>query len=166
MSIYDNTKARKRKIAEWEQRGNQWCAEQLWLARKAAYGQAETIGKLSSSLHETEARADALAETNEILSLVLKENGIRTHKLIITYEEGRCLADLAGTGECDEWDCDYCPKWQQALKIRTVGFYIWELTEDVLQGITADFKKEGFDVVRIIDDETRRLLWERQEDEG
>lgn len=153
---------RREQLQEWINNGAEWCANQLWNKTQNLASKKREIAILHDRLAELEGKAasfERLKTTNERLKDVLEENGIRTTKIRIYYKEHRC--DVCTEEECYEWECD-----DYSDAIASIAWYTYHIADDVIDGITSDFKSQEYECYKIVDERTGEVLYEEDEEEG
>ena len=164
---------RAEKIEHWKGMGLEKLAAQMWVTSNQNKELRDKIHKMVyASRRETterEARLSAfetLKKENEILKFVLEENGVRPTQLEITYVTEDCrncrFYDMAD--EC----CTY-HNWENVCEYKeiceTLSFYAYRIDDEILKGITSDFEKAEFDVLRIRDGRTGKIFYEHEEED-
>ena len=146
---------------EWMDKGPEWCAENLWKARKELT-KVRNYLRTERNLRWRDAvnfhSMDWLKDANENLATVLEHNGIRPTPLRVTYI-GR---DKAVCKECYDEHC-FCDECEEGLETRTesMSFYTYLLTDDKLSGITSKFEYvRNVDVIKITDERTGEIIAE------
>lgn len=169
-------KERKLKIEEWTRKGAEWCATQLWNARKALSDERERYRKLRHERAESDVNYYILEQSNEIMARVLADNGIRPARLRITYLDCDCLhcpdnGDIYGE---DAWDCAGCgtkidgETWRkrEAEVTESLAFYTYTIDGGYLRGVTSLFEEKEYDLLKIVDERTGEIIgeWETVKD--
>lgn len=105
-----------------------------------------------------------IVKENETLKEIIEENGIRPHKLLVTYIERDCENCGNNGYYTGEWDCQGCGyiegfgSWEKVVE--TISFYSYRIDEERLTGITSGFVDADFEVVRVEDANTGKVLYE------
>lgn len=173
-------KERKLKIEDWAQKGAEWCATQLWNARKALSDERDKSKRYY--LERNHARAERnvndhiLKQSNEIMARVLADNGIRPTRLRITYLDCDCFhcpnnGNIYGE---DAWDCAGCGEeingeiWREreVEVTESLAFYTYTISGGYLRGITSLFEEKEYDLLKIVDERTGEVIgeWETVKD--
>lgn len=161
-------KTKKEQIAEFEQNGAEWCAKKLYEARernkelekiRRKWLYSESLQSIKDTINRT------IKQQNENMAEVLADNGVRPHKLLITFMETDCEhCEHSGSeyGECIY--CDYDDDFGNWQKIQeTISFYSFRITEEEISGITSLFEDKKFQVLKVIDENNGRTLFERED---
>lgn len=163
-------KTKKEKIAEFEQKGAEWCAKKLYEMREKYKECAETrqaYKRTNKILKIKDAIEEKIVKENEILKEILEENGIRPHRLLVTYIDVNC-EHCENNGFYDgEWNCEGCGhlEWHGNFEryIETFSFYSYRIDEERLRGITSGFDEADFEVLRVEDANTGKVLYENEQ---
>ena len=164
MSKYKNAKPenKQKQIQEWQERGAEWCAKRLWEARnrisvleRARYERYYSDAEETVDMH-------TLCNANRRLAQALKAEGVKPQRLIIIFKDGGCIDE---SNENDCWimlgkECTGCKYYKEWQSTRTLTFYTWEINEGMLNGITKEFEDLSFEVVSVIDEKTKTVLWQ------
>lgn len=161
----NNSKIEKQaKIAEYTQRGVEWCANQLYLSRNTCKNlRAELYhwryGKRSDSYKISE-----LEDANRTLMKLLKKEGVKAKELIVTYKDMECLND----DYCNGWDCDNeCRFYSEHESTETFKFYSWDISDGILNGITKRLEEvANLELVQVIDANSDRVIYENKADDA
>ncbi len=172
---------RKGKIAEWTAKGAEWCAKQLWEARKANHRTAEHKRQWKNEAMRAWAQQNVdvhvLERANKNMVEVLEKNGIRPIPLRVTYLDRNC-ADCEygpewGSDEFNCWNCGEVyggrPHWEEEKEwTRSISFYTYCIDGEYLSGITSQFDEvDGYFLKKIVDERTGEVIgeWEIPEEE-
>ena len=166
-------KERKLKIEEWTRKGAEWCAAQLWNARKALSDEREHYRKLRHEIAESNVDYYILEQSNEIMARVLADNGIRPARLRITYLDCDCL-HCPDNYEEEAWDCAGCGVeidgeiWRkhEVEVTESLAFYTYTIDGGYLRGVTSLFEEKEYDLLKIVDERTGEVIgeWETVKD--
>lgn len=165
---------RAEKINHWLEMGPEKMAAQMWtlytqrnqykdnLMRTWA-GNEKEISKYRAERE----MYDGLLMQNERMAEVLQENGIRPKQLEIKYITQNCekcpcydSMEEACTSEC--YGDDGCEFKEVTV---TIGFYVFEIDDGVINGITSKFDRQEFNAVEIRDAKTGRILYRYSDEE-
>lgn len=146
----------------------EWLIKQLFVARCRAHEAKNRVDKLLHEFYRRESRYDEdklLREANARLADVLQLNGIRPKKLEITYRETYCR-QLSVYSEyiCEESECDICDECVTGTFIESFSVYDYAISDEgVLNAI--DYKMQGVEreVIKVVDVETGRVIYQRME---
>lgn len=148
MSKHDEVERRNAKIAEFVEKGAEWCAKKLYAARQELDFEKHKNRRIESRLWEQ----SGINEVNENLKKILEKNGIRPIKLRLYYRE--CTAE-----ECEDcYECEGCEDYIETIS--QVSFYSYKITDGNIKGILHDFNSEQFECHKIVDDRTGEVIWE------
>lgn len=152
---------RKEKIQEWQAKGAEWCAVQLWATReqlaKEKEAKRQLHGKLMERIFESESQY-LLAHENLCMATVLQENGIRPVKLRLTYlyrDCEQCSASYGNEPTCEFYECD-----SEEKVIESVSLYTYSIDgKGNLKGITSQFKVENYNLLKAVDERTGEVIY-------
>lgn len=162
MGIYDNPKQNKPiYIHQWKQKGLDWCAEQLWNARHDRSVLHKELKNERFLSRGSRFADETLKQANSKLVTLLKKEGVKPQRLIVEFKDGSCGDNAI---ECWESSCDECPYFEEWTRVETFAFYSWDITGNMLRGITKALEDEQLEVVRIIDSDTGTTLFEAKEE--
>lgn len=133
---------------------------QLWLARKTA-AERGSHGVYIHPIHID----DEISRINENMADVLKENGIKPRKLIVTYQTTNCEKCSFYDGQFCTDEFSYPDQCKYKTTTRTISFYGFSIDNDYLEGITAEFIDVRLDLLKVIDTETNEVLYEYEKEE-
>lgn len=174
---------KKEQIAEWTQKGAEWCATQLYEARRYLTKERRKNTEIHKELKHLEAQSmvdnDILRHSNKIMSEVLEENGIRPTRLRITYLCRDCDHCDYGEWDDDDHEC-HCSEigWYnfpncdeliggdivrgaEKAVTESIAFYTYKIDNGFLSGITGLFEhKYGYDLVKVVDEKTGEIIGE------
>ena len=150
-------------IKEWEIRGAEWCATQLWNAKKKSEtdraGLERYINYWKDKADEFEGRANTqkeLERVNERLKDILSDNGIRPTKLRLEYIAKECEVGECDADECWSYeDCDFCVE-----KVSVLSWYDYEITDGVIEGILSNFEDKRLNCLKIVNERTGEVLYQ------
>lgn len=168
-------KTRQQFIESVIEKGDEWLAGKLFDERAKAQELREEIRLKNNDLVRRSlyvAEESVIRKINRNLADVLEENGVRPHRYRITYEVKNCAA-------CDSWEYDdrvdeyHCSDFFRYNDddcvfdtiVETIPFYSYKIVNDELKGIVSDFSKRDFDVVKLADETTGEIVWERDDEE-
>lgn len=152
---------KQEQFEKWKKKGIEWCLERLWVARNenkdARKNVSEAYHKISQLRAENDIGFYVMKRANELMAKVLKEHGIFPTKLRLTFIEKDCEL-WQSEGWCENWceDCGIEPK----TYIKEMSFYTYSIEENVLCGITADFKEKQYDLLKAVDVKTGEVIGE------
>lgn len=169
---------RKLKLEEWEGKGVEWCANQLWNARRELEKtrRAKTWEREQRWREQAKYNIDywAVKRANENMADVLEKNGIRPTKLRITYYEADCENCPSNGSENGEWDCYGCGEEfdgyaiyeRQKIYTADIAFYTYMISGSKLEGITAQFENMEYHLIKVVDERTGEIIgeWDYPED--
>lgn len=136
-------------------------SELLYKAEQKIADYKEIALGLRRSIKSCEKRKELLESQNMNMATVLKENGIRPHQLLITYEDDKVINESCCC-ECGETVCEECDNFITNVKsTESMAFYTVSITDGDLDGITADFRRENFQVLVVDDWETGVRIWDK-----
>ena len=157
-------KTKKETIAEYIQKGVEWCANKYYIADEYNKKAKKELARLRSQVGT---RYDfwAVKKANENMQKVLIDYGARPVHLTIKYVEPNCKTCPYGTtkNNGEDWECleEYgtyeCPMKGGAMSI---GFWTYSVDDDGFEGITSEFITENFDAVKVINDATGDVIYE------
>lgn len=172
----DKTKAEQ--IEQFKQKGLEWCAEKLYIARKerdaCEAGRKRYQTECWQLRHEAK-ETEMLKCVNHRIAKLLEENGVRPVRLRITYKDCDCEhCENNGNiyGE-DAWDCQGCGEevdgeiWRnkEITVTETEPFYSYQLSGNKLAGITGNFESNDYsEVIKVVDLSTNEVLFEKKEE--
>lgn len=139
-------------------------ANRLWEARKTISSLNKEIKQYKYIQSAAEVEAATLREKNYVWHKALKKNDITTHKLIVEHRDSYCGDNESEYG-CYAVDCDGCENLCETRNVERISFYVWEVNNGELLGIKRNFEEAQLEVLRIIDETTGTVLYERKKDE-
>ena len=154
---------RNRQIEEWTSKGAEWCATQLWNAKKMAQKAKKEAFNCKKELHILkiqEGLFGALKAENEHLKDVLDFNGIRPTKMTLYYLVPDC-------GDCDGDDvnfycCDCCDPDYQNIVV-SEAWYTYEITDGLISGITSSFHRDEYECYKIVNERTGEVVYQQED---
>lgn len=154
----------------YAEKSPEWLIKQLFEARYKLHEANENYERAVHEAYRHDARYDEdklLREANARLADVLQLNGIRPKRLEITYRETYCR-QLSVYSEyiCEESACDICDECVTGTFIESFSVYDYAISDEgVLEAI--DYKMQGVEreVIKVVDVETGRIIYQRMEEE-
>lgn len=154
---------RNRQIEEWASKGAEWCAAQLWNAKKMAQKAKKEAFDCKKELHTLkiqEGLYGALKAENEYLKDVIEFNGIRPTKMTLYYLVPDC-------GDCDGDDiefycCDRCDPDYQDIVV-SESWYTFEITDGLISGITSSFHRNEYECYKIVNERTGEVVYQQED---
>lgn len=174
-------KDKKSKIAEWTAKGTEWCAKQLWEARKVNQRteNEKQVWKRKAMHSWSQQKVDVylLEAANANMANVLRENGIKPTRLRVTYISRDC--DNCECKPEDGYESDVCfncgdiwngrPHWEEESEhIESISFYTYSINNGYLSGITSQFNSvRDYYLRKVVDERTGEVIgeWEIPEEE-
>lgn len=147
------------KIAEWESKGAEWCARELWKARENCKEAVRRDRKRAFESKSESWKCSELKDANERLMKLLKKEGVKPKELTITYDDSSCEF----SNWCEDYHCDFCDKMNYYDTTEKFRFYDVKISNGYVEGITKDLKDVGLVAKRIIDEDSHTVLYERKE---
>lgn len=100
---------------------------------------------------------------NNNLMTVLKEYGAVISRLRVEYITEDCDNCPCYCGEqcCSEGYYDDECAWKKMTRV--CSFYVYEIDDDILEGISAELEKESYKLIRVVDERTGHVLFEKKE---
>ena len=160
-------KERAEAIREWSEKGAEWCATQLWNARKKAADAGQAIKMYQREAWKERGErnfAYQIKKDNEHLKEILEENGIRPKKLRVYYRDADCPNCENNPENGGEWDCAYCEDDSRQM-VESISWYTYKIDDGYITGITSAFKSEDYECYKITDENTGEVLYECKEEE-
>ena len=164
MVVSENTK--KEKFREkWMSKGIDDAVNRLWTLQSELNQLANSCKEIRKNAEINEVIACRLRVENERLKDVLQENGIRPKRLLVEYFKEDCencdhsYYEDYNTPQCgaeENWEGEECT---YKKVIETMSFYTYQIDDDELWGINSDFEEANFDVVKITDENTGRVVF-------
>ena len=153
---------RNRQIEEWASKGAEWCATQLWNAKKMAQKAKKEAFDYKKELHTLKIQEGlfvALKAENEHLKDVIEFNGIRPTKMTLYYLVPDC-------GDCDGDDvefycCDRCDPDYQNIVV-SEAWYTFEITDGLISGITSSFHRDEYECYKIVNERTGEVVYQQE----
>ena len=155
-----DSKKKNEKVAEYLSKGAEWCANQLWNARKENDTIRKEMDRLRGELTQsriTNMTAGTYKEANHLMNEVLVGHNIFPVRLTLYFRENDCSG-------CAEYDCFECEPPKKEV-IETVSMYTMRIEDGFLEGITSDFKSRGVECFKITNTDTGEILYEEREEE-
>lgn len=149
------------KVSEYLQKGVEWCANQLWNARRENNTLREDMEKLRRECFRNEITlrmSEAYKESNYLMHDVLVYHHIFPTKLTLHFRENDCEGCYEETTE----ECFYCEPPQKEI-VETAYLYTVRIENGYLEGITSEFKRKGVDCFKIVNTDTGEILYEEKE---
>lgn len=160
-------KTKKETIAEYIQKGVEWCANKYYIAHQYNTKAKKELTAMRFCKNDN---MKAIQEANENMRKVLEEYGARPVHLTIKYKERNCEKCQYYDDVCDEdtsWDCFYtsandeCP---MTGGVDSLGFWTYSVNDDDgFEGISTTFETKKYDAVKVINDVTGDVIYERGE---
>ena len=160
-------KTKKETIAEYIQKGVEWCANKYYIAHQY---NTKAKKELTAMRFCEKDNMKAIQKANENMRKVLEEYGARPVHLTIKYKECNCEMCPYNDDVCDEdmtWDCFYtrqndeCP---MTGGVDSLGFWTYFVNDDDgFEGISSTFETKHYDAVKVINDATGDVIYERGE---
>ena len=154
---------RNRQIEEWTSKGAEWCATQLWNAKKMAQKAKKEAFDCKKELHTLKIQEGlyrALKAENEHLKDVIEFNGIRPTKMTLYYlvpDCGNCDGDDVNFYCCDRCDPDY-----QNIVV-PVAWYTFGITDGLISGITSSFHRNEYECYKIVNERTGEVVYQQED---
>ena len=165
-------KTKKEKIAEYIQKGVEWCANKYYIADERNKKANKELVRLRSQVG-TRNEFYAIKKANENMQKVLEEYGVRPVHLTIKYKERNCEMCQYHDEVCDEgtsWDCYYTSKNDECPMtggVASVGFWTYSVNDhDGFNGISSIFETKNYDAVKVTNDATGDVIYEYGEFEN
>ena len=100
---------------------------------------------------------------NNNLMTVLKEYGLVISRLRVEYITEDCDNCPFYCGEqcCSEGHYDDECAWKRMTRV--CSFYFYEIDNDLLEGISAELEEESYKLIRVVDERTGHVLYEKAE---
>ena len=157
-------KKKNEKVTEYLSKGAEWCANQLWNARKENDTIRKDMDRLRKELAQSEITnmtAEAYKEANHLMNEVLVGHNIFPIRLTLYFRENDCSGCVEGEGA---YSCCECIPPEKEI-IETVSMYTMRIEDGYLEGITSDFKERGVECFKITNTDTGEILYEEREEE-
>ena len=154
---------RNRQIEEWTSKGAEWCATQLWNAKKMAQKAKKEAFDCKKELHTLKIQEGlfrALKAENEHLKDVIEFNGIRPTKMTLYYlvpDCGNCDGDEENYYYCDGCDPDY-----QNIVV-SESWYTYGITDGLISGITSSFDRDKYECYKIVNERTGEVVYQQED---
>lgn len=157
-------KTKKETIAEYIQKGVEWCANKYYIADERNKKANKELAMLRSQVGNRNAFY-AIKKANENMQNVLLEYGARPVHLTIEYVERDCKICPYGTYESDSkgWECldEYnehiCP---YTGCVVSQGFWTYFINDDGFEGISSTFERKNYSALRVTNDTTGNVIYE------
>lgn len=157
-------KTKKEKIAEYIQKGVEWCANKYYIADERNKKANKELAWLESQVGNRNG-IYAIKKANENMQKVLLEYGVRPVHLTIEYVERDCKICPYGTNEYDGkgWECldEYnehkCPYTRCVV---SQGFWTYLIDDDGFEGISSTFETKNYNALRVTNDTTGNVIYE------
>lgn len=135
-------KNKQQEIADLESKGAEWLAKTLY-AERSKY--ADIRERCRSYRYQTHVDFD-LSDENDNAAEVLRENGIKPIRLVVTYIANRCQ-------DCPIDECYYYNECTETGKrhTATMSFWSFDISENNISGILQNFKTFENEVISIKD---------------
>lgn len=148
-------------------KGEEYLAGKLFDARAENNELRNMISKFRMDRFSASEEAFRLRKINYNLAKVLQDVGIRPTKLRITYQVDDCPnCEYAHTDDGYTWECNDFPDvgCPQKTIVETESFYDYSISDDGMSGITAGFGSEEYDVLKVVDERTGEVIYERKKE--
>ena len=163
-------KTKKETIAEYIQKGVEWCANKYYIAHQYNIRAKKELTGMTFRKND---KMEAIQEANENMRKVLEEYGARPVHLTIKYKECNCEICPYNDDVCDEdaqWDCFYtmqndeCP---MTGGVDSLGFWTYSVNDDDgFEGISTTFETKNYNAVKVTNDATGDVIYEYGEFEN
>lgn len=154
---------RNRQIEEWTSKGAEWCATQLWNAKKMAQKAKKEAFDCKKELHTLKIQEGlyrALKAENEHLKDVIEFNGIRPTKMTLYYLVPDC-EDCDGD-DVDFYCCDRCdPDYKNVVV--SEAWYTFGITDGLISGVTSSFHRNEYECYKIVNERTGEVVYQQED---
>lgn len=161
-------KTKQEQINEWIGKGAEWLAKKLYTADRNNKTLLEQLQRYKYNYGRND-DFNALKMANKNMARIIQDNGIRPTHLTVKYIATDCKNcpyepdPLFGRDaeKCNQtrYDGD-CPMTSGAV---SRGFYFYEVDDEGFSGITSLFASKDYDAVKVINDTTGEVIYERGE---
>lgn len=156
---------KEEKIRYFLEKGPEWMANQLWLARKENHNLREDWKKCFEELKRGSCDTYALQEANNNLAEILSKNGIKPVQYIMRYVVSCERDNTDGEEMCEAylWDnlaCDTCEERSEITE--TVSFYGFSIEDGVINAIDEKFGTMRCSVKELRNEETGTMIYKKK----
>lgn len=159
-------KKRQEQINDWIGKGAEWLAKKLYNATRDNNTLSERLQQYRYN-HGCNDDFEAIKTANKNMAKVIQDNGIRPTHLTVKYMTNDCKSCPyePGPGQ-DAEECNRT-QWEEACPLTSGavsrGFYFYEVDDEGFDGITSLFESANYDAVKVINDNTGEVIYERGE---